>query len=224
MCSVPNYRHDYPIQRFLALRPRLSLRYPFIAWTLTLMALRALVLTSLLTAALTFSMPALADNPHVAINTNHGVIELELYPELAPLTVANFLELVDAEFYTDLIFHRVIANFMIQGGGYNQQMRYIPGPKKVPNESFNGVKNAKGCVAMARLSDPDSADTQFFINVKDNPHLDASGGQPGYTVFGCVSAGAEVVDSIELVNTHLSHGHSALPEEPIIITSIQRVE
>ena len=77
---------------------------------------------------------------------------------------------------------------------------------------------------MARLSDPDSADTQFFINVKDNPFLDASGGQPGYTVFGRVSAGAEVVESIELVNTHLSHGHSALPEEPVIIMSIQRVE
>ena len=158
------------------------------------------------------------------IETSKGNINLTLFPHKTPVTVANFVNLAQKGFYDGLNFHRVIANFMIQGGGYNQQMRYIPGPKKVPNESFNGVKNAKGCVAMARLSDPDSADTQFFINVKDNPHLDASGGQPGYTVFGCVSAGAEVVDSIELVNTHLSHGHSALPEEPIIITSIQRVE
>jgi peptidyl-prolyl cis-trans isomerase A (cyclophilin A) len=164
-----------------------------------------------------------ADNPRVAINTNHGTIEVELYEKFSPLTVANFLELVDSGFYTDLVFHRVIANFMIQGGGYNTKMRYVPGPKTVPNESYNGLKNTKGTIAMARLSDPDSADTQFFINVKDNTHLDASGGQPGYTVFGKVSAGYEVVESIELINTHLSFGMAAVPEEPVIISNITRL-
>lgn len=164
-----------------------------------------------------------AENPRVAINTNHGTIEVELYEKFSPLTVANFLELVDSGFYSGLVFHRVIANFMIQGGGYNTEMRYIPGPKTVPNESFNGLKNTKGTVTMARLSDPDSADTQFFINVNDNDHLDASGGQPGYTVFGKVSAGYEVVESIELTNTHLSNGLAAVPEEPIIISDISRL-
>lgn len=181
-----------------------------------------LVATLIVTTSV--SSIAYAENPRVAINTNHGVIELELFEKLAPLTVANFLELVENEFYTDLVFHRVIANFMIQGGGYNTSMRYIPGPKTVPNESFNGVKNSKGTVAMARLSDPDSADTQFFINVKDNGHLDAAGGQPGYTVFGRVSAGYEVVESIELVNTHLSHGMAAVPTEQVVISSIIRLE
>ena len=182
----------------------------------TLLVISLVVTSSLLSAVA-------AANPRVAINTNHGVIEVELYEKLAPLTVANFLELVDNEFYTNLVFHRVIANFMIQGGGYNTEMRYIPGPKTVPNESYNGLKNSKGTIAMARLSDPDSADTQFFINVKDNGHLDAAGGEPGYTVFGKVSAGYEVVESIELVNTYLSHGMAAVPEEQVVISSITRI-
>ena len=184
---------------------------------------RITLVTLLIVTSSFFSTVATA-NPRVAINTNHGVIEVELFEKLAPLTVANFLELVDNEFYTDLVFHRVIANFMIQGGGYNTQMRYIPGPKTVPNESFNGLRNSKGTIAMARLSDPDSADTQFFINVKDNGHLDAAGGEPGYTVFGKVSAGYEVVESIELVNTHLSRGMAAVPEDQVVISSIKRLE
>lgn len=187
-------------------------------------ALVRAVPSALLVACLSLSSLAQAANPRVAIDTNHGVIEVELFEQLAPLTVANFLGLIESGFYEGLIFHRVIANFMIQGGGYNQQVRYVPGPKTVANESFNGVKNTKGTVAMARLSDPDSADTQFFINVKDNTHLDAAGGQAGYTVFGRVSAGYEVVESIELVSTHLSHGMAAVPEELVIISSITLIE
>lgn len=182
-----------------------------------------LSLAILLAVGLSFSSVASA-NPHVVIKTNHGDIEVELFESLSPKTVANFLELVDSGFYTDLVFHRVIANFMIQGGGYNKEMRYIPGPKTVENESLNGVRNTKGTLAMARLSDPDSADTQFFINVKDNTHLDAAGGNPGYTVFGKVSSGYEVVESIELVDTHLSHGMAAVPMELVVISSITRVE
>ncbi len=162
-------------------------------------------------------------NPHVTINTDFGVIELELLEKLAPKTVDNFLTLVDDGFYDGLVFHRVIANFMIQGGGYTPDLTYKPGPATIPNESFNGVKNSRGTIAMARLSDPDSADTQFFINVKDNPHLDAEGDRAGYAVFGRVVSGMDVVTKIELVNTHLRGGMAAVPEQAVVIHSVQRL-
>ncbi len=174
--------------------------------------------------ASTFALSAYAENPRVAIDTNFGVIEVELTPTLAPRTVENFLTLVDEEFYNGLVFHRVIANFMIQAGGYNADLQYKQASKTVPNESFNGVKNTRGTIAMARLNDPDSANSQFFINVADNPNLNADGSKAGYTVFGKVSAGMDVVDAIELVNTHLRRGMAAVPEEPVIINTITRVE
>jgi len=174
--------------------------------------------------ASTFALGAFAENPRVAIDTNFGVIEVELTPTLAPRTVENFLSLVDDEFYNGLVFHRVIANFMIQAGGYNADLQYKQAPATVPNESFNGVKNTRGTIAMARLNDPDSANSQFFINVADNPNLNADGSKAGYTVFGKVSAGMDVVDAIELVNTHLRRGMAAVPEEPVIIHSITRIE
>ena len=161
---------------------------------------------------------------HIVLKTDKGNIEATFYGGDVPVTVASFLNLAKRGYYDGITFHRVIANFMIQGGGYDQQISYVPGPKTVANESFNGIKNTKGTVAMARLSDPDSADTQFFINVKDNTHLDAAGSQAGYTVFGRISAGYEVVESIELVSTHLSHGMAAVPEELVIISSITLIE
>ena len=179
---------------------------------------------------LTLSLSSLAahadnhsDNPRVAMMTDFGKIEIELYVKLAPKTVANFLQLVDERFYDGLVFHRVIANFMIQGGGYTADLDYKPAPQTVPNESFNGVRNTRGTIAMARLADPDSADTQFFINVRDNPNLDASGDKAGYTVFGRVVDGMHVVDEIELVNTHLKRGMAAVPEEPVVIQSVTRL-
>lgn len=172
---------------------------------------------------LTLPLSSWAANPRVIVSTNHGNIEIELLEKLAPETVKNFLALTDAGFYDGLIFHRVIANFMIQGGGYTPNMQFRGGKKTVRNESMNGVRNARGTVAMARLSDPDSADTQFFINVKNNTHLDAEGGEPGYTVFGRVVDGMDVVESIELVDTHLFMGFAAVPEEPVIIESVKRV-
>ena len=179
----------------------------------------------ILAAAALVAMPgAHADNPRVAMATNFGTIEIELLESLAPLTVENFLKLVDEQFYDGLIFHRVIANFMIQGGGYTADLEYKPGAAEVPNESFNGVKNTIGTVAMARLADPDSANTQFFINVQDNPHLDAAGTKAGYTVFGRVISGMEVVHEIELVNTHLKAGMAAVPEEPVLIQTMARIE
>lgn len=166
----------------------------------------------------------MAENPRVTISTNHGDIEVELMSKLAPKTVENFLSLVDDGFYDGLIFHRVIANFMIQGGGYNADLTYKPPPRTVPNESYNGVKNTRGTLAMARLPDPDSADSQFFINVKDNAFLDASSDGAGYTVFGSVVDGMDVVTEIELVNTHLKRSFAALPEETVVIESITRID
>ncbi len=187
----------------------------------TLKKLPILILT---VASLAMAPFTHADNPRVSMVTDFGAIEIELLEQLAPQTVANFLELVDEAFYDGLVFHRVIANFMIQGGGYTPSLDYKPREKTVANESFNGVKNTLGTVAMARLSDPDSANAQFFINVRDNPHLDAAGNKAGYTVFGRVISGMEVVHEIEVVNTHLSRGMAAVPEEPVVIQKITRIE
>ena len=159
------------------------------------------------------------DNPRVSMVTNKGAIEIELLPKFAPKHVANFLSLVEEEFYVGLVFHRVIPNFMIQAGGYDGDLNYKASERRVENESFNGLKNKRLTLAMARLNDPDSADTQFFINVRDNPHLDAQPGQPGYTVFGKVVDGLDVIETIELTDTHLRMGMVAVPEETIIIVA-----
>ena len=159
------------------------------------------------------------DNPRVSLVTNKGAIEIELLPKFAPKHVANFLSLVEEEFYVGLVFHRVIPNFMIQAGGYDSDLNYKASERRIENESFNGLKNKRLTLAMARLNDPDSADTQFFINVRDNPHLDAQPGQPGYTVFGKVVDGLDVIETIELTDTHLRMGMVAVPEETIIIVA-----
>jgi cyclophilin family peptidyl-prolyl cis-trans isomerase len=159
------------------------------------------------------------DNPRVSLVTNKGAIEIELLPKFAPKHVANFLSLVEEEFYVGLVFHRVIPNFMIQAGGYDSDLNYKASERRIENESFNGLKNKRLTLAMARLNDPDSADTQFFINVRDNPHLDAKPGQPGYTVFGKVVDGLDVIETIELTDTHLRMGMVAVPEETIIIVA-----
>ena len=167
------------------------------------------------------SEPIYATNPTVVIETTKGNIELELLPKFAPKHVANFLNLVEAEFYTGLIFHRVIPNFMIQAGGYDVGVNYKEtGGISVPNESFNGLRNKRGSVAAARLDDPDSASTQFFINVRDNFYLDAKPGQPGYTVFARVIDGFDTVERIELTDTHLRKGMAGVPEQPITILSV----
>ena len=159
------------------------------------------------------------DNPRVSLVTNKGAIEIELLPKFAPKHVANFLSLVEEEFYVGLVFHRVIPNFMIQAGGYDGDLNYKASERRIENESFNGLKNKRLTLAMARLNDPDSADTQFFINVRDNPHLDAQPGQPGYTVFGKVVDGLDVIETIELTDTHLRMGMVAVPEETITIVA-----
>ena len=197
--------------------------YPLLAHLkLSRRALQSFIVQIVTCLVLIGGTPAFANNPTVIISTEYGNIEIELLEKLAPVTVKNFLQLVDDEFYDGLVFHRVIANFMIQGGGYGPDLTYKEAPNRVPNESFNGVKNIRGTIAMARLNDPDSAGTQFFINVKNNPNLDAQGDQAGYAVFGRVVDGMQTVEKIELVNTHLKRGMVAVPEEAVIITSIRR--
>ena len=150
-------------------------------------------------------------------NEPEDKILIELFPEKAPQHVNQFLRLVNEGFYDGLIFHRVIPNFVIQAGGYDSELKYFSSEQKIKNESFNGLKNAKHTVAMARLSKPDSADTQFFINLRDNNHLDSSEGNPGYTVFGKVIDGFEVIEEIELQDTESREGFFGLPVSPVTI-------
>lgn len=166
---------------------------------------------------------AVADNPQVALVTSVSEIEIELLPKFSPRHVSNFLTLIDENFYVGLVFHRVIPNFMIQAGGYTENLTYRPTNRSVANESLNGLKNRKYSVAMARLNHPDSGDTQFFINVGNNTHLDATSDGPGYTVFGRVISGRDVIETIELVDTGISEGMVAVPETPIIILETRRL-
>lgn len=174
-------------------------------------------------AAWTSADPAPADtNPIVVLETSMGAIRIELDPAKAPLTVENFKKYVKGDFYTGTIFHRVIDNFMIQGGGYTEaQKEKLPMFPPIALESRNGLKNLKGTVAMARTSDPKSATCQFFINVVDNPNLDYP--KPdghGYTVFGHVVSGMDVVQKIQVTKVVDRGGaFASAPETPIVIKS-----
>lgn len=161
------------------------------------------------------------DNPSVVMNTNRGSIVLEIYADKSPITAANFLKLVDEDYYDGLIFHRVIKGFMIQGGGFSRDMSQKMAKETILNESSNGVSNATGTISMARTSDPDSASAQFFINTVDNVSLDARAGQPGYAVFGIVTQGMEVVQAIEDSDTGSEAGHQDVPIEKTVIHNIE---
>ncbi len=163
-----------------------------------------------------------AGNPVVVLDTSEGAITLELDPAKAPITVENFLKYVDSGFYDNLIFHRVMSGFMIQGGGMTDQMEEKSTGKNPPikNESGNGLSNVRGSVAMARTNDPNSATCQFFINHKDNKQLDDYGG--GYAVFGKVIDGMDVVDKIAAKATTSRAGHRDVPQTPIYIKSAKR--
>ena len=161
--------------------------------------------------------------PAARIETSHGAIDIELFEQQAPATVKQILALIDDGFYDGLIFHRVVAGFVIQAGGYTKAMSLRVAPGTIINESNNGLSNVKGTLAMARLNDPDSADSQWFINVVDNKRLDARPQQPGYTVFGRVTNGWDVVTAIELTNTVRRAGMVGVPEEPIEILRVTRL-
>ncbi len=159
----------------------------------------------------------------VTMTTSEGTIVLELDADKAPKTVANFLTYAREGFYDGTIFHRVIPNFMIQGGGFTPDMQQKPTHEPIPNEADNGLKNDAGTIAMARTPDPNSATAQFFINVKDNDFLNYRAPTPqgwGYCVFGHVVKGMDVVHRIEHVATGRRHGHQDVPLEPVVIEKV----
>ncbi len=172
---------------------------------------------------LCLSCSSLADNPKVALQTNLGTIELELFEKTAPLSVANFLHYVKKGFYNGTIFHRTIPNFMIQGGGYSADLERKPTEAPIKNESKEASGNLRGTIAMARTAVPDSATSQFFINVADNKYLDYRPGRPGYAVFGKVVSGMDIVDEIARTATSEDGPFANLPDETITVISARLV-
>ena len=162
------------------------------------------------------------DKPVVILETSLGAIEIELDAAKAPVSVQNFLEYVDAGFFDDTVFHRVIPGFMVQGGGFGQDMKQKETRAPIKNEADNGLKNDRGTLAMARTSDVNSATAQFFINVKDNDFLNHGGRDFGYAVFGKVSGGLDVVDRIAAVPTGRKGMLTDVPTEPVLIKTARR--
>lgn len=192
---------------------------------LALLALTAIGATPLMAAE---------KNPVVVMETSQGTIKIELFLDKAPITANNFLSYVDEKFFDDLIFHRVILGFMIQGGGFKAGQANLTekkGKAPIKNESTNGLSNKRGTIAMARTPDPNSASSQFFINHKDNGPLDRanSGDGFGYCVFGQVIEGMDVVDKIAAVRTGRKAdtrgtNHGDVPQNEVVIKSVRRAE
>ena len=195
--------------------------------------LRTLILLfSLVTlTAAAQSEPAEAPNPfeqqlpRVVLHTSMGDITVELYEDQAPKSVENFLQYARDDYYDGTIFHRVITEFMIQGGGFDRDLEGPPVREPIENEADNGLSNERGTIAMARTNDPHSATAQFFINAVDNPALDhrgkVSGRTWGYAVFGRVVDGMDVVDEIRYVETEARGPHQNVPVEPIVIEDVE---
>jgi cyclophilin family peptidyl-prolyl cis-trans isomerase len=165
-------------------------------------------------------------NPVVEMDTSEGKIKIELFADKAPITVKNFLKYVDDKHYDGTIFHRVISDFMIQGGGFEPGLKERKTGDPIKNESSNGVANKRGTIAMARTNVPDSAASQFFINVKDNSFLDKAnaGDGVGYAVFRQVTEGLDIVDKIRKVDTGNRGGHQNVPVQDVVIRSIRRAK
>jgi cyclophilin family peptidyl-prolyl cis-trans isomerase len=193
----------------------------------------ALVLALLAVAVMVFVAPTEAEkmknerNPVVVMKTSMGDMEIELYKDEAPVTVQNFLWYVDNGFYDGLVFHRVIDNFMIQGGGFTPDMKQKAGNPPIENEATNGLSNEKYTIAMARTGVVNSATSQFFINNRDNAglnHRDTSQSGFGYCVFGKVIEGQKVVDQISKVQTGVKSGMKDVPAETVVITKAYRAD
>ena len=180
------------------------------------------------------SLPVRAANPVVVVETSLGTIKIELFEDKSPITVKNFLSYVDDKFYDGTVFHRVIPDFMVQGGGFEPGMKQKKAKDPIKNESGNGLSNTAGTLAMARTNDPNSATSQFFINVGDNSRLDKFGG--GYCVFGKVVDGMDVVHKIKGVKTgtkkqkievdgkEVEVPHQNVPVDDVIIKSVKRAD
>lgn len=160
----------------------------------------------------------------VQLETDLGRVVIELDTQKAPKTCANFLHYVDSHFYDGTIFHRVIANFVVQGGGFRYDFTEKETQPAVVNESANGLKNTRGTVAMARHRDPDSATSQFYVNLRASPHLDAKPNQPGYTVFGRVIEGLEVIEAITAEPQGMYRQFPNAPNVPIRILKATRLD
>lgn len=165
-----------------------------------------------------------AAKPLVIMKTSYGDVWIQLDTEKAPITVEHFLSYVDDKFYDGVIFHRVVPGFVIQAGGFNAEMQAKETQGNIKNESSNGLKNVMGSLSMARTSDPDSADAQFYINTANNPSLDSTPTKAGYAVFGKVVQGMAVVGEIELVDTGIKNSMAGVPLEPVTILSIRRAD
>ncbi len=160
----------------------------------------------------------------ITITTNHGDIVVELFEETAPVSCANFRRYMEEGFFRNTVFHRVIPNFMIQGGGMEADLRPRATHDPIRNEADNGEKNLRGTLAMARTAAVDSATSQFFINLRDNPFLDHGGRDFGYAVFGRVTGGMDVVDAIAAVPTGARGGLQDVPLDPVTITDVRGAE
>ncbi|MBS3804082.1 MAG: peptidylprolyl isomerase [Oleiphilaceae bacterium] len=190
-----------------------------------------IILSTLIASALLLSNATMAADedkantmPKVIIETSEGNIEVLLRPDVAPKTVRNFLTYADDDFYQGTVFHRVIPGFMIQGGGFTEAMDNKAVREPVELEAKPTVKNLRGTLAMARTNNPDSATSQFFINLVDNDFLNAGTNGPGYTVFGRVTSGMGVVDSIASTPTGRHQAMGDVPKTPVVINAIRRLD
>lgn len=186
------------------------------------LTLSFLLASSLINASedISFSSELAEDKTYALIATNMGNIELELYEKRTPKTVANFIEYAESGFYTDTLFHRVIPKFMVQGGGFDKNFTKKMTGKPVRNEANAFIPNLRGTISMARTSDPDSATSQFFINVVDNTSLNKTSSSAGYAVFGKVIKGQSIADSMSKVKTKRMKSMSDIPVEPVVIKKV----
>jgi peptidyl-prolyl cis-trans isomerase A (cyclophilin A) len=159
----------------------------------------------------------------IRFETTLGEFTVELFEKQAPVTVANFLKYIDEGFFDGTIFHRIVPGFVIQGGGFTEDMSQKRTNPTIKNEADNGLKNERGTLSMARTNDINSATSQFFVNLKNNGALDHSRGNFGYAVFGKVTQGMEVIDQIAAVETARRKGHEDVPVEAVIMTSVRRL-
>jgi peptidyl-prolyl cis-trans isomerase A (cyclophilin A) len=159
----------------------------------------------------------------IRFETTLGDFTVELFEKEAPVTVANFLKYIDDGFFDGTVFHRIVPGFVIQGGGFTEDMTQKRTHPPIKNEADNGVKNERGSLSMARTNDINSATSQFFVNLKDNDFLDHKRGNFGYAVFGRVTEGMDVIDKIAAVETGRKRGHDDVPLEAVIMKSVRRL-
>ena len=187
--------------------------------------MKSILISTMVVLVIAFAANA-GDNPRIEMETTKGKIVLELYADKAPQTVKNFLAYVDTGFYDGTIFHRVIPNFMIQGGGFTADMKQKDARPPIDNEADNGLRNERGTIAMARTSNPHSATAQFFINTKGNDFLDFKARNNsgwGYAVFGRVIQGMDIVDAIENTKTTTKSGYQDVPKQAVIMESASQL-